>query len=101
MLLLASTVFFKDSFRNTIRESNGLDADQDWSGSKLFANVISRQQVTSSKEIAKSQPSDSEFRQICQSTHLQKNLKSLYPDQLFFVTSCITLVSWYKVLRVQ
>ena len=37
--------FPKDSFRNTIIVSNGLDPDQDWhSGSKLLAKVISRQQ---------------------------------------------------------
>ena len=46
--------FSKNSFRNTIGVSNSLDPDRNsepifcrsWSGSKLFAKVISRRQVT-------------------------------------------------------
>ena len=56
MLLLLSADFFskltfsENSFRNSIRVSNGLDPDQyRHSGSKLFAKASSRRQVTDSK----------------------------------------------------
>ena len=48
--------FSKDSFRNTIRVSNHLDSDQDRHsvgpdlGPNCLQKVISRQQVTASKE---------------------------------------------------
>ena len=50
-LLARKRVFFQNYLGNIIRESNGLDPDQDrHSGSKLFAKAISRRQVTASKE---------------------------------------------------
>ena len=58
MILLSPADFFfkinfsKDSFRNTIRVSNGLGPDQNrrsvgpYMGSKLFAKVITRRQTS-------------------------------------------------------
>ena len=57
MLTFSKLTFSKNSFRNTIRESNSLDPDpdrQNWSGSKLFAKGYQQMsKVTASKQRVK------------------------------------------------
>ena len=44
MFLLSYAEFFKINFFKKFYQGNGVDPDQSWSGSKLFAKVVSRQQ---------------------------------------------------------
>ena len=60
LLLMPSADYFskltfsKNYFRNIVRVSNSLDPDQAWSGSKLFAKVISRRQIRQRVKIQRS-----------------------------------------------
>ena len=54
MFLLSYAEFFKINFFKKFYQENGVDPDQSWSGSKLFAKVVSRQQkVAATKDSVK------------------------------------------------